>query len=119
MLFLLTNLLFYYFILNRNDIDTLQMSNLETLMLEIQMNHFDGLKRENHGPRFFLLGDGIFGHVANGNEVLTSYHIAAPGVDLPQWQVNENFLYKSIREHIEHGYGAIKTTFALCAQKIF
>ena len=103
--------------LNRNDIKTLQMSNLENFMLEIQMNHFDNPNRENHGPRFSLLGDGIFRHAANGNEVLTSYHIAAPGVDLPQWQVNENNLFKSIREHIEHGYGAIECTFALCAQK--
>ena len=93
------------------------MSGLVPFMEAIQAQTFDGPNRVQ-GERYTLLGDGIFRHLArHDGTCLASYHIAAPGIDLPQWQVNENKLYRSIREHIEHSYGGIETTFALCALK--
>ena len=96
------------------------MSGIEPFMENIQSQAFDRIdapNRVHQGERYTLLGDGIFRHIAAGDSCLTSYHIAPPGIDLPQWQVNENKKFKSIREHIEHSYGGIETTFALCAHK--
>ena len=89
-------------------------------MNEIQMNNDNENGNDaQQAVRYCLLGDGIFRHVANGNNVLKSYHVPAPRLELAQWQIDENALFKSIREHIEHSYGAIEGTFALCAQKRF
>jgi len=104
----------------RNDIDTLQASGLERVMEQIQAQEFDVINdgRVNRGPRFSLLGDGIFRFVAaNGNSCIKSYHITPPGDELPQRQVAENHIFKSIRQHIEHTYGGLETTFALCADR--
>ena len=89
-------------------------------MEEIQMiDENENGNDAQQAVRYCLLGDGIFRHVANGNNVLISYHVPAPRLELAQWQIDENALFKSIREHIEHSYGAIEGTFALCAQTRF
>ena len=89
------------------------------LMEALQAQQFDRIveNRVNRGERFTLLGDGIFRFAAAGSDVLTSYHIAPANGQLEQWQQNENKLYKSIRQHIEHSYGQIESLFALCAAK--
>lgn len=74
--------------------------------------------RVNRGQRFTLLGDGIFRFVAaNGNSCIKSYHVAPAGLDLQQWQVQQNHVFKSVRQHIEHSYGGLETTIALCADR--
>ena len=89
------------------------------LMEALQAQTFDRIveNRVNRAERFTLLGDGIFRFAAQNSDVLTSYHIAPAHGELEQWQQNENKLFKSIRQHIEHSYGSIESLFALCADK--
>ena len=89
------------------------------LMEALQAQTFDRVEnnRVNRGERFTLLGDGIFRHLAANSDVLTSYHMQVANFELAAWQVNENRLFKSIRQHIEHSYGSIETIFTLCAGK--
>jgi len=103
-----------------NDIDNLNSSGLEMLMEDILAHEFDninGQERVNHGRRFTLLGDGIFRFAGDGNSCIKSYHHSPNNVELQQWEINENHLFKSIRQHIEHSYGAVENTFALCADR--
>ena len=95
----------------RNDIDNLQSSGLELLMETVQAQTFGRVRR------FTLLGDGIFRYANANDNCIISYHFPAPAVPLEHWQVQENKVLKSIRQHIEHGYGDIENVFALCADR--
>ena len=86
-------------------------------MEELQAQTFDGPGRVNHGRRFTLLGDGIFRPLDDGNSCIKSYHFPVPAIPLEEWQVRENHMLRSIRQHIEHSYGAMANTFSLCASK--
>ena len=88
-------------------------------MESVQAQFFDRVEngRMIQGRRFTLLGDGIFRHNGGGNTCIKSYHHQPNNINLPEWQMNENRLYRSIRQHIEHWYGSIESTFSLCSNK--
>jgi hypothetical protein len=103
----------------RNDIDTINLFGLVILMEALHAQTFDRVEnnRVNRGERFTLFGDGMFRHLSANFEVLTSYHMQIANFELAAWQVDENRLFQSIRQHIEHSYGSIETIFTLCAGK--
>ena len=94
-------------------------SGLEMLMEKIQAQEFDRIVdgRVNSGQRFTLLGDGIFRFAGDDNSCIKSYHHTPRNINIEEWQINENHLFKSIRHHIENSYGAMETNFALCADR--
>ena len=89
-------------------------------METIQAQQFDNTGDDGRviqGDRFTLLGDGIFRFAARNGTCIKSYHISVNNVPLEDWQRNENHVFKSIRQHIEHTYGGIESIFALCADR--
>ena len=90
------------------------------LMENIQAQEFDNInviERVNQSQRFTLLGDGIFRFAGDASTCIKSCHHLPNNAPLEQWQIQENHLFKSIRQHIEHSYGGIENTFALCADR--
>ena len=85
-----------------NDLDSVNMSNLDNFLNEIQIDH-------QH--KYSVYGDGIFHDLVTVDSRIRSYHREGPFAPLTQFQEHENKCFKKVRMQIEFTYGDLYNKF--------